>query len=247
MASLGLIIVVVASSLLVAPLARIFVDRTVNREGIAKAARCNECGTELTQAQMVPFISWFSRCTNCGDRFEFYYRVSDIFVVLVPVVMVLGVAAPELGVYVAAAWILAVLMVIDFEHHLLPNVLVWPLNFAVAIAIAAFTLTVSELNWVSALVGASVFAGILFLMFVVYPKGLGFGDVKLAITLGALVGWLQPTSFEALRITLYAFAGSMLLGGLGGLLWNIAMKRGRAEVPFGPALVAASAVTIILS
>ncbi len=247
MASLGLIIVVVAASAFVAPLARIFVDRTVNREGVAKAARCNDCGTQLTQPQMVPFFSWFSSCNHCGARFDFRYRASDIWVIALPVSMILGVAAPELGVYVAASWILAILVVIDFEHHLLPNVLVWPLNFATAIAIGIFTLTISDFGWVAAATGAGVFSGFLFLMFVVYPKGLGFGDVKLGIALGALVGWVQPTWFDALRVTLWAIFGALILGAVGGMLWNLVMKRGRAEVPFGPALVVGSAVTIILS
>lgn len=87
---------------------------------------------------------------------------------------------------------------------------------------------------IGVVMGALAFAGPLFVIHLVAPDGLGFGDVKLAAALGAALGLVAP----GLCVVALCFAaGSAVVWGLVGR---------RASVPFGPGLVlgAAMAVTV---
>jgi len=86
--------------------------------------------------------------------------------------------------FLAAAFccVLVVLSVIDANHRIVPNRIVLP---AAAIALVAHTAIDPTLAW---LVWALIASGALFLIVLAYPKGLGMGDVKLALLLGAMLG-----------------------------------------------------------
>jgi leader peptidase (prepilin peptidase) / N-methyltransferase len=76
----------------------------------------------------------------------------------------------------------------------------------------------------------------------VYPGGMGFGDVKLAGLLGLYLGWLGWSS-----VWVGAFAG-FLLGGLagGGLLLAGRANR-RTTIPFGPAMLAGALLALFVT
>lgn len=80
--------------------------------------------------------------------------------------------------------VLAVLSVIDLRERRLPNRIVLP---SAAVAVAAHSLILPEfaLEWV---VSALVAALALFIPALINPKGLGMGDVKLMLLLGAVLG-----------------------------------------------------------
>ena len=78
--------------------------------------------------------------------------------------------------------LLVTLSVIDAQHRIVPNRIVLP---AFAVILVARTLIDPSAEWLLGAVGA---AGFLFLAVLAYPKGLGMGDVKLALVLGAMLG-----------------------------------------------------------
>ena len=78
-------------------------------------------------------------------------------------------------------------------------------------------------------------------------RGMGRGDVKLALLLGLFVGWLQPDALVAVRLVFYAIILALLGGGIVGLAYNLIRRRGRTEIPFGPALASAALVIILVS
>jgi leader peptidase (prepilin peptidase) / N-methyltransferase len=143
-----------------------------------------------------------------------------------------GLGAPGLiGAFTAA--VLVVLSVIDFDSYRLPNRIVLP---SAALVLAARLASTPE-HW-KAWIGASLGAFACFLVLaLVYPAGLGMGDVKLALLLGAALG---GAVLPALLVgTLAAgVAGVVVLArqGLGGR---------RRALPFGPFL-AFGAITILL-
>ena len=82
------------------------------------------------------------------------------------------------------AAVLVLLSAIDFQRRLIPNVIVLPtLVVVLAAQIALFPHRTVE--WVLASLGAALF---FFLPLLVYPAGMGMGDVKLAALLGAALG-----------------------------------------------------------
>jgi leader peptidase (prepilin peptidase)/N-methyltransferase len=131
--------------------------------------------------------------------------------------------------------VLVVLSVIDFESHRLPNKIVLP---SAAVVLVARLVSAPE-HW-QAWLGAGLGVFAFFLVFaLIYPAGLGMGDVKLALLLGfALGGAVLP----ALVIgTLAGGAAAIVL-----LARNGAEARRRA-IPFGPFLAFGAIAILLLS
>ena len=80
--------------------------------------------------------------------------------------------------------VLVVLSAIDLKHRIVPNRLVLP---AALIVLVAQTALEPSPEWALGAIGA---AGFLFVAALVYPAGMGMGDVKLALLLGAMLGRL---------------------------------------------------------
>ena len=87
----------------------------------------------------------------------------------------------------------------------------------------------------------------LLLPHLVYPKGMGFGDVKLALVMGLYLGWVGWTGASPvagpIRLVLYALMLGCLLGVVFGLV-HAAVTRRRGEFPFGPALALACLIVV---
>jgi leader peptidase (prepilin peptidase) / N-methyltransferase len=138
----------------------------------------------------------------------------------------------------AIAWgffaVLAVLSVIDIEQRRLPNAIVVP----AAVAMLAAQITVAPertLEWVLAAIGA--FLGML-VFAVVRPGGLGMGDVKLALLLGAALG-----QDVLLALVIGSAAGAVY--GLALIARHGAAGR-RMHIAYGPFLAAGAAIVFLL-
>jgi leader peptidase (prepilin peptidase)/N-methyltransferase len=86
-----------------------------------------------------------------------------------------------------------------------------------------------------ALVGMVTYFLILFVFHVVYPAGMGFGDVKLALLMGLSMGWVATGVGDAAYLVTVALFVGCIVGIIFGLAVRLARGRGGA-FPFGPAL-----------
>ncbi|MFF5436765.1 prepilin peptidase [Streptomyces achromogenes] len=141
---------------------------------------------------------------------------------------------PELGVWLLLAPVGVLLATVDLRVHRLPDPLTLPLAGA-ALALLGVTALLPEHtgHWPTALYAALALAAGHFVLHLVNPDGMGFGDVKLAAGAGAVLGWYGwPT------VLLGTFA-AFLLGALYGGALVLARRAGRKTgVPFGPFLLA---------
>jgi leader peptidase (prepilin peptidase) / N-methyltransferase len=143
-----------------------------------------------------------------------------------------GFGAPGLIAAFTTA-VLVVLSLIDFESHRLPNRIVLP---SATLVLAARLASEPE-HW-KAWIGASLGAFACFLVLaLIYPAGLGMGDVKLALLLGVALG----------GAVLPALLVGTLAAGVAGLVVLARQGLGarRRALPFGPFL-AFGAITILL-
>jgi leader peptidase (prepilin peptidase) / N-methyltransferase len=146
-----------------------------------------------------------------------------------------------LPAYLVVAIALVVLAVIDLEHFLLPNRIVYPLGF---VSIALFGLAaIGDDNfnaYTRGLLAGVIAFVIFFVLHMVSPRGMGFGDVKLSFVLGLSLGWLGWG-----EVFVGLFLG-FLYGALIGIVLIVTRIRARDQaLPFGPFL-AAGAMTGIL-
>ena len=124
-------------------------------------------------------------------------------------------------------------MFIDLEHRVIPNRIVLP-GTAVALAVwAAVDHAVLSEHALAAAAGFGLFLG----MALIYPAGMGLGDVKLALMLGAFLGW------SVLAGVVVAFVASAIPS---VIVLIVKGKEGRkATIPFGPFLAGGGVVALL--
>jgi leader peptidase (prepilin peptidase) / N-methyltransferase len=130
--------------------------------------------------------------------------------------------------------VLVVVSIIDLEERRLPNVIVLP-AFAIVLAAHLALSPDRAAEWTIAAFGAALF---LFLPTVIMPGGMGMGDFKLALLLGAMLGWAVVTA-----ILVASVVGA--LAAIGVLLLRGAAARKQA-IPFGPFLALGGIVALFV-
>ncbi|MFC8659424.1 prepilin peptidase [Streptomyces parvus] len=150
-------------------------------------------------------------------------------------------ARPELVGWLVLAPVAVLLAVVDRRVHRLPDVLTLPLAAAAVLLLGGAALLPGHAgSWTSGLLGGLALGGFYLLLFLINPNGMGFGDVKLALSLGVALGWYGWTV-----LFLGGFAG-FLFGAAYGLALVLLRRAGRrAGIPFGP-FMAAGALTGVL-
>ncbi|PZR51890.1 prepilin peptidase [Xylanimonas oleitrophica] len=151
-----------------------------------------------------------------------------------------GPATPALVVTAAAG---AALAVIDARTHRLPDAVVLPTTVVAALLLALAAGITGDLAALQrAALGALVLGAVYLLLHVLNPRGLGFGDVKLAVLLGLVTGWWGWTPVWVTTVAPF------LLGGLVALALLVVRRADRhTAIPFGPFMLfgAALAVTAV--
>ena len=195
----------------------------------------------------VPVQPWLLR--GPGDRRTRWLAVE------VATALVFGIFGFEYGdtsmvlpLLVLGACLVAITFV-DLEHLRIPDRITFPSLGIGAVGIVAVSLQRGDGERLSgALVGAILYFVLLLLPHLAYPRGMGFGDVKLALVMGMFLGWLGWERGEELlgpfRLVLYALMLGCLLGVVFGLVHQAVTKR-RGEFPFGPALAVACVVVAV--
>ncbi|MGW7419766.1 prepilin peptidase [Streptomyces sp. NPDC054813] len=141
---------------------------------------------------------------------------------------------PELGVWLVLAPVAVLLATVDFRVQRLPDPLTLPLA-AAALALLAVAALLPEHagDWLTALYAALVLGAAYFVLFLINPGGMGFGDVKLALGMGAVLGWYGwPT------VLLGTFAGFLFGALYGGALVVVRRAGRKTAIAFGPFLIA---------
>lgn len=149
---------------------------------------------------------------------------------------------PELAVWLLLAPFAVLLALVDRNVHRLPDQLTLPLAAASAalLGIAAL-LPDAGGSWPTALLGGLALGACYFVLFLINPNGMGFGDVKLALSLGVVLGW-----YGWLLLFVGAFAG-FLFGSLYGLgLMALRRANRKSAIPFGPFMIAGALVGVAL-
>jgi leader peptidase (prepilin peptidase)/N-methyltransferase len=147
----------------------------------------------------------------------------------------------ELLITLVYSCIFIVLLVIDLEHRLILNKVVYPSMVLALLVSILFSLFLPQVEIVPGILSAAIGGGVglvLFLLVVLVSRGgMGWGDVKMAALIGLVTGF--PLMFVALLL-------AVLAGGLvAGLLLALKIKRRRQAIPFAPFLSLATIVTLL--
>lgn len=199
-----------------------------------------------------PARGWLglARCPRCAEdagEDSTQYGTGPVLPALLTALVCAGLAAaagarPELAVWLLLAPPAVLLAGVDRAVNRLPDVLTLPMTGAAAALLgAAALLPHSAGSWPRALLGGVVLGGAYLVLFLISPRGMGLGDVKLALTLGVALGWYGwPVLFWG------GFAG-VLLGSLYAMALVLARRAGRGTpLAFGPFMILGAGAGLVL-
>jgi leader peptidase (prepilin peptidase) / N-methyltransferase len=204
------------------------------RSVVHPGSACMSCGTEIAWYDNIPVVSYLvlrGRCRECGTKIGKLYPAVELATaaLLAGCVLAFGwtLHAAAAAVFCAA---LVVVTATDLTHRIVPNKVVLP---AAAVVLVLMTVADPSPEWAIASVGASAF---LLAAALAYPAGMGMGDVKLALLMGAALGRSVPL---ALLLGMFAaLVPSVVLFARHG------MRARKMAIPFAPFLALGSVVAL---
>ncbi|MCU0307348.1 MAG: prepilin peptidase [Thermoleophilia bacterium] len=199
-------------------------------------SHCTACDRTLSWYELVPVVSWViqgGRCRGCGARVPWRYPALELVSGGLAALAIVTFGATWRGLAAAVlALTLVPVVVIDLEHKLIPDVIVLP----AAAAGLAFAVAADPARWWVPVTAAAGAAAFLLILALAYPAGMGMGDVKLALLLGAVLG---SSVIPAMAV---AFAAGAALGVV--LLARFGRGARKMALPFGPFLAAGALVAL---
>ncbi len=206
---------------------------------VFKPSYCPNCDTTLKILDLFPLFSWIfqrGKCRHCRSPISIRYPLTEFALGIVCVMLVFfyGLTISTLF-FILLATELAILIVTDLEHFIIPDSLQIAL-FVTGIAYCIYRNTPAEGVFISVITGLSI--GLLLhygYFFLRHKDGLGWGDVKFLAVAGA---WLPLSAFVPFLF------GAGVIGTITGLLWRL--KGEGAIFPFGPALACSLLLNVLI-
>jgi len=226
-----------APALAVGSFLNVVVARLPEKRSLVRPrSACPSCERELGWWENVPLVSYAllrGRCRGCSAPISLRYPIVELTTALLVAACFwrFGLSGDA---FVAAFFcaVLVALSAIDVERRILPDRIVLPSTVVVLVAQVALHPD-RTVEWIAAGLGASLF---LFAALVAYPKGMGMGDVKLALLLGVMLGW------EVAVGLMVGMLAALVLGVV--LIARNGMGARKTAIPFGPFLAFGSIVAL---
>jgi leader peptidase (prepilin peptidase)/N-methyltransferase len=232
--------------LLVGSFLNVVIARVPQGESVVTPrSRCPRCGSDVLARDNIPLLSWLilrARCRQCREPISCRYPLVELANAALWLSMLWRFGwSPELLAYLYFVSVGLALAVIDLDTKRLPNVLTLPSYAAlgVLLAIPALTDGASSMYLTAWLAAFALFAFYLLLV-LIYPAGMGLGDVKLAGVLGLVLGWLGWA-----ELTVGAFLGFLLGALVGGTLMVVRRAGRKTKIPFGPFMIVGALLAIL--
>lgn len=239
--------VVALIGLMIGSFLNVVIYRVPRKESVvAPRSRCPSCNTELRARDNIPVVSWLilrGRCRSCSNAISSRYPSVEVLTALLFAAIAVRFSDdPALPAFLFFVAVLVAVSAIDLEHYIVPNrIVIVALTVGLPLLAAIAVIDDRGADLRSALIGSVLASGGLFAMHLAYPRGMGMGDVKLALVLGLYLGWLGLG-----EVFVGMFLG-FLLGSIVGLGLMAAGLRTRSQhLPFAPFLAAGSLLTVFI-
>src|SRR3989344_4730544 len=209
-------------------------------------SKCSHCSNTLRWFNLIPVLSFLfqrGKCRNCGAKISYQYPIIEILTglifVTVPVWML-----PVFCIYI-------VILIYDFYYKIIPDGLVYS-AFLLILPVPLFFIHYSIIDWLAGPILFIFFASIWLLS---RGRAMGFGDAKLGLSIGLLLGASQ--GFSAIILAFWIGASVSLLyiflsktglpTGKAGFLKNTKELTMKSEVPFAPAIIVGTWLALIFN
>ncbi len=233
-----MIIVYFGLGLVIGSFLNVCIDRLPRKESIlSPPSHCTACGQQLKPLDLVPVVSFLllrGRCRYCTAPLPWRLPAVELGTGLLFAFLWYRLGpSVQLLLLTTYTSILLMVLFIDLEHRLVLNVVSYP---AIVLALVAAPFTPNQ-TILRLLLGGLVGFVIFLIIALVYPGGMGMGDVKLATFLGLVTGFPQVIIFIYI---------SFIVGGLVALgLLVTRLKKRKDPIPFAPFLVIGGFMTLV--
>ncbi len=223
---------------LVGAIANHLADRLPQHRGVWPGPQCPACTTPYTRRQSVAILAWAAgdlRCHKCGAPLAGRRTLFEIWLAVAFAILAWRHGL-SLGLLAASfhAAVLSLVAVSDLETRIVPNLAILPAAILCLAGTAVFCLPCVP----RVLLGGAIGFGLFFLLWAIYPAGMGFGDVKLAGYVGLVAGFPRVLS---------CLVAAILAGGLVALVLLATRRVGRRSyIPYAPFLAFGGALALFL-
>ena len=191
------------------------------KESVGGRSTCRTCGKILHWYELVPIISFLiqkRKCRGCKAKISWQYPAIEILTGLIFVTVPLWML-PVFCIYI-------VILIYDLHHKIIPDPLVY---LAIILSLV--------LSW-HLLAGLIIFLFFVAIWFLSRGRAIGFGDAKLGLSVGLLLGAAQGFS---------AIVAAFWIGAVVGLflMWRKKLTI-KSEVPFAPFIILGAWISVIL-
>jgi leader peptidase (prepilin peptidase)/N-methyltransferase len=209
-------------------------------------SRCGECDAAMPAAGLLPVFGTSaigSACPSCGAAFGWWQPAVELVngVLWIVAAVRFGAHLPVVPYLFLFSALLA-LSVIDLFTYRLPDRITYPVLYVSVPLLVIISLVdhhPRHLLW--AFIGAAGYYGLLALMWLISPKGMGYGDVKLGRILGLYLGWIH------IVLPIYGLGIAGILGSVIGIGVLLASRDRRRAFPFGPWLALGCVIAVAFS
>ena len=227
------------------------------RSVVYPGSHCPHCGNPVRPYDNVPVLAWFwlrGKCRDCGTSISSLYPTIELMMGLFAVLLfdhifvtTLDFTAGNLvGFFLYFAFVSALVAesFIDLKYYIIPDSLsIYAAPFAIfGMWLLEYLGSDMGIGWESSILGAffggGTLGGIALLwLWIRRYEGMGWGDVKLLLLIGAMVGPWPALPFIFLASAVLAVCVGVPIGVLQGKGWKMAL-------PFGPFLALATLIWI---
>ncbi len=228
------------------------IDRLPRGQSIVNPpSHCPTCGRKLKPIDLIPVVSYLwlrGRCRSCRTgiprRILAMETGTGLLFAFLSFSYGFGV---EFLVLALCAGLFLVLAVIDLEHGLILNKIVYP-AIGISLLLSPFWPSLGFArpflgentmlhSFLGSLSGGLIFAALLFIIALIYSGGMGWGDVKMAALIGLITGF--PAVLTAMMVS---FVSS---GIVAVFLLALRLRSRKEAIPFGPFLSLGAFVALL--
>jgi len=220
-----------------------FIYRLEEEKTMKGRSFCPNCKHTLSFLDLFPVFSFLflgGKCRYCHKKISIQYLLAEIATGFMFLLIFSAKVGPALGwnfinltylLFIASA--LIIIFIYDLKHYLIPDKVLFP-----AIAVSLIYNLINFQNILNALLAVVIGSGFfLFIFLISRGRAMGFGDVKLAILMGFLLGF--PNILVALFLAFF-------FGAIIGLILMIYKGKSlKSEIPFGPFLIAGTFIALL--
>lgn len=196
---------------------------------------CPHCGQEWKWKEAIPVFSWIynrKMCQYCLEMISARHSMIEAFggIVAVLVVLYYNITIEALMIFLLFS-VLAVIAIIDYDTHTIPDIL----NEILAGIGVLSIFVMPGPTIIERMIGVFCVSIPMLLVVLLVPEGFGGGDIKMMAVIGIFLGW---------KATVCGFFFGLILGGIYGAYLMFYKKKGKKEkFPFGPFLSVGIAVS----